>query len=946
MIVNRARMEMDTATFAAGRDKALGDSEEFLSQYTRRAILRIGLQNWSAYLIEGMMQVFDMTVALETDQTSPTIDDMRSEFRREIGESLEKAKKSDNESAQFNLINRWAATASVNAAVEAATTADPDERIGLEWITMRDEKVRHSHREVNGAVVPTGQAFTVGGQEMLYPGQPVGDPSEFLNCRCVVRPTMIGEMASMANSNFANQSDPEAQSENPSVVIVALPREGDPINSIASGEHPHITLAYLGDTATSQYTEFIEAVADSITTPITDKVSGRAELGKDSADVLLMDATGSKALRDALLAVPEIGEQVDAQDQFPTWIPHITIGYPDSPRLSDDKPESVTYDRFGLWRGGNVTEFPFNIQEESMVASGEGVTSAEDLPDGLIIPEDAFTEQVPWHAVLAPEGIPSGDGRQFSVGGLTHRKLPLPLKWMPSDKSGHDDSVVVGRIDRIFRNDQGMVCGEGVFDTSEDAYEAIRQIANSMVRGVSVDLDEMSGAVEIPREGDDTRTVVEVSNGVVASTTIVAIPAFSQAFIGLGHWSDIEKDAEPSGNSGEFSSGPGLLKDGTPPKCNFCDEKSTQFVRWAEGKAFVPACDDHIGDAEAGIDPDHIDNIGTYAPVPTKTKDGPGWITNPNDTERITNYWVDGRGAAKIGWGTPGDFNRCRANLAKYVQNPKWLSGLCANLHYRALRSWPGQNHATMMDDTTEASPAFSLVASASTEVYSADDFRNPGLDKPTPLTVTEDGRVFGHLAAWGTCHIGVRGACTTPPTSRSKYAYFLTGEVMTDAGSVSVGQITMGGGHADIRKNMHAALAHYDSTSAVVADITTGEDRHGIWVAGRLRSSVTPEQVHALRAAALSGDWRRVGGSLEMVAALAVNVPGFPIPRPSINTSGKDQYALTASAIVFNEVEVDAITDEVGVDSTLSSKLDRVSSARRTFRAIRAADARGRMNL
>jgi hypothetical protein len=50
-------------------------------------------------------------------------------------------------------------------------------------------------------------------------------------------------------------------------------------------------------------------------------------------------------------------------------------------------------------------------------------------------------------------------------------------------------------------------------------------------------------------------------------------------------------------------------------------------------------------------------------------------------TERIRRYWTKGKGAGKIRWGAPGDFNRCRTQLAKYVQNPDWLAGLCANMH-------------------------------------------------------------------------------------------------------------------------------------------------------------------------------------------------------------------------------------------------------------------------
>jgi hypothetical protein len=63
------------------------------------------------------------------------------------------------------------------------------------------------------------------------------------------------------------------------------------------------------------------------------------------------------------------------------------------------------------------------------------------------------------------------------------------------------------------------------------------------------------------------------------------------------------------------------------------------------------------------------------------------------DTERLKEYWAHGEGAAKIQWGVPGDFDRCRANLGKYVPPGGTLDGLCANLHHMALGVWPGQEH-------------------------------------------------------------------------------------------------------------------------------------------------------------------------------------------------------------------------------------------------------------
>lgn len=52
-------------------------------------------------------------------------------------------------------------------------------------------------------------------------------------------------------------------------------------------------------------------------------------------------------------------------------------------------------------------------------------------------------------------------------------------------------------------------------------------------------------------------------------------------------------------------------------------------------------------------------------------------------------YWSEGKGAAKIRWGTDGDFDRCVRELSKYV-GPGVVKGLCANLHKRATGATPG----------------------------------------------------------------------------------------------------------------------------------------------------------------------------------------------------------------------------------------------------------------
>ena len=181
--------------------------------------------------------------------------------------------------------------------------------------------------------------------------------------------------------------------------------------------------------------------------------------------------------------------------------------------------------------------------------------------------------------------------------------------------------------------------------------------------------------------------------------------------------------------------------------------------------------------------------------------------------------------------------------------------------------------------------------------------FKDPNLTGPTALVIEDDGRVYGHIAAWGTCHIGQVGKCVEPPTSPSNYAYFRTGALRTAEGtSVAVGHLTMGTGHAGPRDSANAAAEHYDNTGTVFADVAAGEDAYGIWVAGSLRPGITAEQVRVARSAPISGDWRTIRGSLELVGALAVNVPGFPVPRPQGLLASGEVRSLQASGVVAHD--------------------------------------------
>lgn len=166
------------------------------------------------------------------------------------------------------------------------------------------------------------------------------------------------------------------------------------------------------------------------------------------------------------------------------------------------------------------------------------------------------------------------------------------------------------------------------------------------------------------------------------------------------------------------------------------------------------------------------------------------------------------------------------------------------------------------------------------------DWFARPDLDRLTPLTVSDTGRVFGHIAPWDQCHVGMPG-CVTAPASNTDYAYFHVGEQRTSDGvTVAVGTLVAGPRHADPALAFQAATAHYDDPSAAVAKVVAGEDEFGIWVAGWLLPDAEPAAVEVFRSSPVSGDWRRIGGNLELIGVCSVNSPGFPVPRARVSFS------------------------------------------------------------
>lgn len=231
------------------------------------------------------------------------------------------------------------------------------------------------------------------------------------------------------------------------------------------------------------------------------------------------------------------------------------------------------------------------------------------------------------------------------------------------------------------------------------------------------------------------------------------------------------------------------------------------------------------------------------------------------------------------------------------------------------------------------------LVAAAGPLKPPYDWFKDPYLSGLTPLTITKEGRVYGHLADWDGCHTGFQGVCVPPFRSMSDYAFFNVGEIETAEGElVPCGKLMFcmeGNGHAptDDYLGYDEIQAYYDDATKVGAFVRAGSDKWGTWLAGALRPKLTEAEVQHLRTHPPSGDWRPIkNGPSDLVAAFSVPIPGFPIARGRalVASAGGE-----ITAIISGPLELD--DDVMGV---------RAQMRKRAMLGIRMREALGARTL
>lgn len=601
---------------------------------------------------------------------------------------------------------------------------------------------------------------------------------------------------------------------------------------------------------------------------------------------------------------------------------------------------------------------PVEITEERIDELVAAATAGETIDNMLeaLLAAALTGAPVKWRAVLAREGEITADGRVIDPGALSWRPLPLTLMAMiVNSESGHAGSEVAGRIDRIYRDGFDIV-GEGIFDVGEYGATIAELVRTRTLRGVSVDIapEEIEfrpkpGAVqEYDDEGEpyDLPEIMAVTKGLLLGATVCPFQAIGSATI------EVVASESSSFHVLRFTTELALVE--------------VEINVEAGGESEMPEADDEgeaEGDDGAGyggaavlLYPDAVEAAALAMP------DG-----EPADSLHITLAYCPGAQASELadvvadlasrcsemagevtGCGafadSKGDGHPCFA-----IPNVYGLAALRTDL-CRALEaagvpvasSFDFAPHITLgyskdgpMMPPHDGRVGCSLSFRALTLSSSAGDrvdyplggveltaaaaglapvlpprawFENPKLDGPTPLTVTDDGRVFGHVAVFNQCHIGNPagpGVCVTAPKSPTGYSNFHLGELVTAEGdAIAVGQLTIDTGHAPLGTTPRQAVAHYDNTGTVAAHVRCGEDRFGIWFAGAVCPDISESMLRKFRGAKISGDWRKVNGRIDMIGAHCVNIPGFPIPRP--------QARIVASAAFgeLDELELESAGD------------------------------------
>jgi hypothetical protein len=531
-----------------------------------------------------------------------------------------------------------------------------------------------------------------------------------------------------------------------------------------------------------------------------------------------------------------------------------------SGRCGPSKPYAVVKESDGSVAGCHETRADATAQLRALYANESDMTLVAagadcGCDDKNLVAANIDSPEVAWEGPLVVEGVETGDSRMFSANSLTWAELPVPLMYQRVTSHGgmSDESVNVGRIDRIWR-DGNVIMGAGVLDLADpNGVDAARKIRNKYLRGVSIDADSVKESdVELvyadvdPNASEEEQLMAMMAapeltifhSARIRGTTLVNVPAFVEASINL-------------------------IDDQVLVAAMIALSRKRKYVRDAQGRF---------------DDVPNVGNIGGGGGDSTsrETRSLPHVGDHDSRATELARRLESDEGVSVFPDDNDDEFNELdKADL----ESDEGLDEIRRTSNRRRRKS-------TVPNEGDYSTPV--LTASGHTitipDVPDASWFEEPSELPPIgALWVTDEGRVFGIVGPSGVAHRAFKGRRVTIPMGNVDYSAWMNRPTIVRGGDrIATGLITMNCGHMSPYGSTDPVvrMAHYENSCSVAARVRIGESKKlgAPWIAGVLMP-MDSTQLQAFMACQLSGDWaphRERHGWREFVAALTVPVPGF----------------------------------------------------------------------
>jgi hypothetical protein len=430
--------------------------------------------------------------------------------------------------ARARTIARTEVVAAANAAslTQALRLGDPS--MVKEWLDSDDDRVRQAHEFADQQTVPVGEPFEVGGEFLMYPGQPIGSPSNTINERCTLGYSWDEADAPITAAAEVHTGAMVAFRPTAADAKRLTVEDGEPADQL------HVTLAYLGEAADIP-PEVQQTLVDRLTALVEDAVRPDYELpltaegfaidvfnppntarddGKDRDTCIVLGLSGDdlaavhtmvaetvrEVFEDAGLALP---------DQHQPWIPHSTLIYTDDVDLAPklvDRTGPVAFDAIRVAFGGENTDIPLTPVAPTVAAAdsaGDDASSAQPAHVGGVDLADSGLQVDGWGDGTFSITDPDGGGLWLDEDEAND--LIDALNQVRSGGSATTVNAVAGGLE-VARDDTGQILlvpqndSDGWTLTDDDAYDLSYWLAYWLDKGGYYYDDEGAEAAAEPEE--------------------------------------------------------------------------------------------------------------------------------------------------------------------------------------------------------------------------------------------------------------------------------------------------------------------------------------------------------------------------------------------------------------------------------------------------------------